>query len=170
MTHGGPQPSLWRRWVLNPILQQLTQGITPAKIAQAVAFGVGLALFPILGSVTLITTLVGLPLKLNQPILHAAGTLAYPLQIATIVGFYRAGEWLFNAPPVTIHLPTMIERFFAEPGVFFHDYGMTALYGIVVWCLVAPPFMLVLYVIVKPLIEAVERRTKSKAAQNAVGS
>ncbi len=159
------RPSLWRRWVLNPILQQLTQGISPAKIALAIAWGVTLGVFPILGSNTLLTLLVGIPLKLNQPILQAFKTLTYPFQWALLLGFYRAGEWLFNAPHVSIHIPTMMERFFKEPGPFFRDYGMTALYGIAVWCLIAPLLLAALYFITHPLIIrlAALRRPKDAA-------
>ncbi|MEN3942082.1 DUF2062 domain-containing protein [Prosthecobacter sp. SYSU 5D2] len=150
--------SLWRRWVIDPIIQQLTQGTSPSKIAQAIAYGIALGIFPIIGSNTLLTLLAGIPLKLNQPILQAFKTLAYPLQWALILGFYRAGEWLFNAPHVSIHVPSMIERFFAEPGPFFRDYGMTALYGIAVWCLVAPLLLAVIYYSTRPLIEHLAAR------------
>jgi len=154
--------SAWRRWVIDPILKQLTQGISPAKISQAIAFGLTLGVFPIIGSNTLLTILVGVPLKLNQPILQAFKTLAYPFQWTLLLAFYRAGEWLFNAPHVSIHIPTMMERFFSEPGPFFRDYGMTALYGIAVWCLIAPPLMAILYFSTKPLIEAMARRPKAE--------
>lgn len=154
------RPSTWKRWVVKPIAQQLTQGTSPVKIAQAVAVGVVLGLFPILGSNTLLTLLAGIALKLNQPVLQAFKTLAYPLQWASILGFYRAGEWLFSAPHVSIHIPTMVERFFAEPGPFFRDYGMTALYGIAVWCLVAPLLGLLLYGISRPLIEQMATRLR----------
>jgi uncharacterized protein (DUF2062 family) len=144
--------SLMYRWIVKPIVQQLTQGTSPKKIAQGIAWGVTLGIFPIIGSTTLLSLLVGIPLKLNQPILQAFKTVATPLQWALVLGFYRAGEWLFNAPHVSIHIPSMIERFFAEPGPFFRDYGMTALYGITVWCLVAPLIGVVLYWMCHPLI------------------
>lgn len=155
------KPSAWRRWVLLPIKQQLTQGTRPAKIAQAIAFGVALGIFPIIGSNTLLTLLVGIPLKLNQPILQVFKTLTYPLQWTLLLAFYRAGEWLFNAPHVSIHIPSMIERFFAEPGPFFRDYGMTALYGVIVWFLLAPVILAILYFSTKPLIERLAQRTSA---------
>lgn len=160
------RPSLWRRRVVNPILLQLTQGTNPGKIAQAISWGVAVGVFPIIGSNTLLALLVGIPLKLNQPVLHVFKTLAYPLQWTLLLGFYRAGEWLFNAPHVSIHIPTMMERFFAEPGPFFREYGMTALYGIAVWCLVAPAILAAIYFTTKPLIERLDklRQSRSQAA------
>lgn len=148
---------LWKRWIVQPVVRQLTQGTCPEKIAQAIAWGLVLGIFPIIGSTTLLTLMAGVPLKLNQPVLQAFKTLATPAQWALVLGFYRAGEWLFNAPHVPIHLPSMIERFFAEPGPFLSDYGMTALYGITVWCLLAPGLMAAIYWISLPLVRGLAR-------------
>jgi len=144
----------WKRWVIKPIAQQLTQGTSPHKIAQALAFGLTLGIFPIIGSTTLLALLVGIPMKLNQPVLQAFKTLAYPLQWMFVLGFYRLGEMLYGAPHVSLSIPKMMERFFTEPGPFFRDYGMTAVYGITVWCLMAPALLLALYAITRPLIQS----------------
>ena len=146
--------SFWKRWVIRPIAQQLTQGTSPHKIAQALAFGLTLGIFPIIGSTTLLALLVGIPMKLNQPVLQAFKALAYPLQWMSVLGFYRLGEMLYGAPHVSLSIPKMMERFFAEPGPFFRDYGMTAVYGITVWCLMAPALLLALYAITRPLIQS----------------
>ncbi len=145
--------SFWKRWVIRPIAQQLTQGTSPHKIAQALAFGLTLGIFPIIGSTTLLALLVGIPMKLNQPVLQAFKTLAYPLQWMSVLGFYRLGEMLYGAPHVSLSIPKMMERFFAEPGPFFRDYGMIAIYGITVWCLMAPALLLALYASTRPLIQ-----------------
>jgi uncharacterized protein (DUF2062 family) len=63
------------RWLVRPVVQQLTQGVTPPKIAQAVSWGVTLGIFPIIGSNTLLTLMVGVPMKLNQPVLQAFKTI-----------------------------------------------------------------------------------------------
>ena len=146
--------SFWKRWVIRPIAQQLTQGTSPHKIAQALAFGLTLGIFPIIGSTTLLALLVGIPMKLNQPVLQTFKVLSYPLQWMSVLGFYRLGEMLYGAPHVSLSIPKMMERFFAEPGPFFRDYGMTAVYGITVWCLMAPALLFSLYAITRPLIQS----------------
>lgn len=156
------KPTFWRRWVLNPIVKQLTQGTSPAKIAQAIAYGVTLGIFPIIGSTTLLSILIGIPLKLNQPILQVFKSLATPLQWTLVLGFYRLGEILFNAPHVSLSIPKMMERFFAEPGPFFRDYGMTALYGIAVWCLIAPLLLAAIYFTSRPLIQTLAKQVTRK--------
>ena len=156
------KPSFWRRWVLNTIVKQLTQGTSPAKIAQAIAYGVTIGIFPIIGSTTLLSILIGIPLKLNQPILQVFKSLATPLQWTLVLGFYRLGEILFNAPHVSLSIPKMMERFFAEPGPFFRDYGMTALYGIAVWCLIAPLLLAAIYFTSRPLIQTLAKQVTRK--------
>jgi uncharacterized protein (DUF2062 family) len=159
-----PKRSVFYRWVVRPVVQQLTQGTSAAKIAQAIAWGVAIGIFPIIGATTLLSLLVGVPMKLNQPVLQTFKTAATPLQWALVLGFYRAGEWLFEAPHVSIHIPSMIERFFAEPGPFFRDYGMTAVYGIAVWCLVAPLLIVGIRVVSQYLVEKLAKRVRRDGA------
>lgn len=146
------------KWVLRPIKQQLTQGISPHKIALAIAFGLTLGIFPIIGSTTLLTLLFGIPLHLNQPILQTFKTLASPLQWALILGFYRLGEKLFMATPVSLSIPVMIDEFREAPLPFFMKYGQTALYGVAVWCLLAPFILLALYYLTRPMITQLANR------------
>ena len=147
------QEGLFVRWVLRPIKQQLTQGTSPHKVAQAIAFGLTLGIFPIIGSTTLLTLAFGIPLQLNQPILQVFKTLAGPLQWATILVFYRVGEWLFQATPISLSIPNMIAEFSEAPLPFFMKYGLTALYGVAVWCLLAPFLIAILHYSIKPLIQ-----------------
>jgi hypothetical protein len=151
-----------RRWMVRPIARQITQGISPHKAAQATAFGFTLGIFPIIGATTLLTILVGIPLKLNQPILQAFKTLAVPLQWALILGFYRLGEWLFQVPPVSLSIPTMVSEFSEAPRAFFLKYGMTALQGVAVWCLAAPVLIALIHCTSKPLIVKMARQASRK--------
>ena len=157
MTEPIQRESLWRRWVVKPVVAQLAQGTTPGKIAQAIAFGVTTGVFPLLGTTTLLALGVGILLKLNQPVLQVFRELTYPLQLATILLFMRAGESLFGAEHVPLSIPMMMERFFANPGQFIAEFGMIGLYGVVVWLLLAPLLIGVVYFISKPLVEKLSK-------------
>jgi uncharacterized protein (DUF2062 family) len=124
--------------VVNPIAGQLRQGITPEKIALSLALGLVLGCFPILGAATLLCTVAGVALGLNQPVIQTVNQAAYPLQLALLIPHYRAGEWLFQTPPVPLSIPLLYERFAADWWQFLRDYGLLALQGIAVWCLLAP--------------------------------
>lgn len=150
---GSARPSLWQRYVLTPVLAQLRQGVSPDKIALTLALGVVVGVFPILGASTALCVVAGLWLRLNQPILQLVNYLVYPLQLALLLPFYRAGERLFGSDPVPLFSATeLVERFRAGPAQFFADYGMVGLYGIAVWLLAAPICAAVLYLALRRLL------------------
>jgi uncharacterized protein (DUF2062 family) len=158
MTGTEKHESLWRRWVMKPVIAQLTQGTSPGKVAQAIAFGVTIGLFPLLGTPTLISLAVGIPMKLNQPVLQVFRELTYPLQLASVLLFMRAGETLFGAEHVPLSIPMLMERFFASPGQFMTDFGMIGLYAVAVWALIAPALLGLIYFISKPLVSRLSHR------------
>ena len=157
MTEPIQRESWWRRWVVKPVVAQLAQGTTPAKIAQAIAFGVTTGVFPLLGTTTALALGVGVVLKLNQPVLQVFRELTYPLHLASILLFMRAGESLFGAEHVPLSIPMMLQRFFASPGQFFAEFGMIGLYGVVVWLLLAPLLIVVVFFVSKPLVEKLSK-------------
>ncbi|MFN0126123.1 MAG: DUF2062 domain-containing protein [Verrucomicrobiales bacterium] len=137
MTHTG-RPSFWRRRLVDPLVAQLRQGVTPEKLALTLALGLALGCFPIIGSTTVLCAAAAVVLRLNQPIIHTINQLVYPLQLALLIPYYRMGEWLFRTPSVPLSLPLLFERFAADAWQFLQDYGLLALQGIAVWCLLAP--------------------------------
>ncbi len=139
------RPSFWQRRAVAPIVAQLRLGITPEKLALTVALGVGLGIFPILGSTTLLCGLAAVSLRLNQPVIQLVNYFTSPLQLALIIPFYRAGEILFFQTPVPLSIPLLFERFKADFGQFLRDFGMIAFQGVVAWCLLASLIVPVLY-------------------------
>ncbi len=159
--------SWWQRRVVAPIVAQLKQGVTPKEIALTLALGAVLGIFPILGATTVLCAIVGVWLRLNQPVIQLVNYLVYPLQVLLLIPFYRAGERLFGAPPVPIvNVPDLIARFGADPWQFLIDYGLVGLYGIAVWCLVAPVLVALTYGLLKPVLgrAAAARGLRSSAA------
>lgn len=149
---GGPA-SFWRRGIVDPVLAQLRQGVTPPQIALTLALGAVLGIFPILGACTLLCAIAGVALRLNQPLIQLVNYLVYPLQVLLLIPFYRAGERLFGADPVPIvDVAALIARFGESPWQFLLDYGRVGLYGIAVWLLVAPPLAALLYVALRPAV------------------
>ena len=155
----------WQRRVVAPVVAQLRQGITPEQIALTLALGGVLGIFPILGATTALCAVAGIWLRLNQPLIQLVNYLVYPVQILLLIPFYRAGERLFGAEPVPIaNVPDLIARFGADPWRFVVDYGLVGLYGIAVWCLVAPALAALAYALLKPTLRAMARGVRSSAA------
>lgn len=150
------------RRVRDTIVAQLRQGITPEKIALTIALGGLLGVFPILGASTALCAVAAIALKLNQPIIQLVNYLVYPLQLLLLLPFYRAGETLFGQPHVPIFsVVELIDRFRAGPLQFLVDYGMVALYGIVVWCLLAPLVGVLVYYSLRPVLHRLSGQVRA---------
>ena len=151
--------SFWKRRVVTPLVAQLKQGVTPEKLALTVALGLVLGIFPILGATTLLCGFAAIALRLNQPVIQLVNYFAYPVQLALIIPIYQAGEKLFGNAPIPLSIPLIFERFRADFGQFLRDFGMIAVQGIVVWCILAPVLVAALYFTMRPLLRKLARRS-----------
>jgi uncharacterized protein (DUF2062 family) len=85
-----------RRKLIQPFIELLKQGVSPEKIALTIALGISLGVIPMLGTTTMLCTLTAVALRLNLPAILLVNGAVYPLQIALLVPFLRAGAWLFR--------------------------------------------------------------------------
>lgn len=170
-----PKRTFWQRRVRDPIVAQLTQGITPEKIALTVAIGSACALFPILGFTTLLCFLVALALRLNQPIIQLINQAFWPLHVPAILLCVRVGEAMFGVPH-QLHFVREMHQVWNQPGslwerlsTFFAHFGPTAWHAIVAWVVMAPLYVLALYLILCPIVRSIARiRAESAAAASDV--
>jgi uncharacterized protein (DUF2062 family) len=154
-----PSRTRWQRHVIEPIAVQLTQGITPEKIALTLAVGSALALFPILGTTTLLCILAGVLLKLNQPIIQLVNALCTPLHFAVIFLEWELGRWLFGGPPIPNPGANLNHLLWGTPTQFLERFGMGALHAIGAWAVTAPLWTLLIYMGALPILrEALRRR------------
>ena len=150
----------WQRHVIDPIAAQLTQGITPEKISLTLAVGSALALFPILGTTTLLCLLAGILLRLNQPIIQMVNALCTPVHLPAIYFMVRLGTWMFQVPSEHLGIRMMNHMLWDDPREFLEKFGMTAIHAIAAWMIVAPVWVLVVYAISLPVLkEALRRKT-----------
>lgn len=153
-----PKPSRLRRWIVEPIINQLKRGITPEKLSWTIALGLTLGIFPIMGSTSLVCFIAGWVFKLNQAILHLFKSLTYPLHLALILVFIRLGQHLNGVPPIPFSIPQLMIRFKDDPAQFGRDFGMAALHGIEAWAIAA--------VILIPLIRIISLPVLTKLARS----
>jgi uncharacterized protein (DUF2062 family) len=136
---------------------QLTQGITPEKLALTVAVGGACALFPILGTTTILCLIVAVALRLNQPIVQLLNQAFWPLHVPAIYGCVRLGEVIYGVPHASFQLRRMHDLLWHAPAHFFRDYGALALYAVTAWAVLAPAFVIVVYSTMLPLTRAIAR-------------
>ena len=162
-----PARSLWRRRIRDPIVAQLTQGITPEKIALTLAVGSAVAVFPILGTSTVLCFLAALALRLNQPITQLINQACWPVHVPVIYLCIRFGETLFGAPRVHFDIREMNQLLWNEPARLLHEFGATAVHAVVAWLVLAPFYIAIVYALSLPLMRTVQRMKAESAAKAA---
>jgi uncharacterized protein (DUF2062 family) len=147
-----PKVSFWQRRVVEPVVKQLIQGITPEKIALTLAVGSACALFPLLGTTTLLCLVVGIVLRLNQPIIQIVNGICTPLHFPVILGLIRFGNYLFGQPHIRINIRYMNQLFWDDPVVFTERFGVIAMHAAVAWLVIAPVWAVLIYAIARPVL------------------
>jgi uncharacterized protein (DUF2062 family) len=140
----------WRERVVALIVHQLTQGVTPHKIALSIGLGFSLGVFPVLGTTTALCAVAAVRLRLNQPVIQLVNWLVYPLQLAWILIFIRIGEWILHAPYMAFSLPELIQKFHDSPVKFLRQFSLVALQGIFAWLFIAPFLTTIIYSVLLP--------------------
>jgi uncharacterized protein (DUF2062 family) len=153
--------NLWHQRVVGPLKDLLRQGLTPDRIALALAVGVAIGLFPVIGTTTILGLAAASLLRLNLPALQLANWVIYPVQIAMIVPLVRLGEWLAGSPPVSFSVTQVVARTMADPVGSLALYGMTGVHGILGWVTLAPLLVLALYGVFLPFLRGIEVRVRS---------
>ena len=106
-----------------------------------------------LGITTLLCTLAAFLFRLNLPAIQLVNYFVYPLQLALLIPFIRAGEWLFGVEPLNLSfdlMQRMIKADFWEAVIRLWSATMRAL---VVWLLIAPVVVALVYLVMTPLLK-----------------
>jgi uncharacterized protein (DUF2062 family) len=156
------KPPFWRRWIVDPVTRQLTQGVTPQKVALSVAIGSALALFPILGTTTTLCLLAGIALGLNQPIIQCVNALCTVIYFPLLIAFVRLGDVLARTSPSSLDIPLMISTSTHHPREFFRQFGVTALHAMLGWVVVAPFWVVLVYLLLLAPLQATARRIRAQ--------
>lgn len=157
-----PRRGFWRRRLGDPVIALLTQGITADKVSYTLALGTGLSLFPFLGFTSLLNLVVGLALRLNQPLLQTLNQLLGPIQLLMIVVYIRAGEWIWGAERLPFSIELLIQVFrdasFTE---FLRRFGMAGVHAFTAWLIILPVLVFGLDRLLRPIIRRVARQLPS---------
>ena len=155
------EPGPLLRKISDPIRQQLTQGLTPEKVALTVAVGLTIAVNPIVGTTTILCFAAAVALRLNQPIIQAINFSTYALQLLLMFPFIRLGEGLFRAPREHRSLDHLLALMREDLGRTLADVGVTLLHAFVAWLVVSPLIVAAVYFGTLPLFRTLSRRIRS---------
>lgn len=150
--------TLLKTRIVDPIVQQLTQGLSPERVAMTIAVGLFLATIPVIGVTTILCLLAAWALRLNQPIIQLINWLSAPLQILLIFPFIRLGEAIFRAPRMTRSLEELVAMAKSDPVGTMSMLGETLGHAVAAWLIVGPLCIAVVYFASRPLLRGLARR------------
>jgi uncharacterized protein (DUF2062 family) len=127
------------------ISKALSQGISPHQLALTVALGVIIGVLPAVWGSTLICAIIAFLLRLNQTVIQAANYLAYPIQIALYVPFYRIGAKIFPWGP-SFSNKALFQGFRNEWSENFLIFIVASLKAISAWLIISPLAAILLYI------------------------
>jgi len=149
----------WRRRLVAPLRQQLTQGVSPARLALTLGLGTACSLFPFLGLTSLLNLGAGIIFRLNHPILQTLNQLLGVVQLALILVYVRLGEWLWGRDATSFAITEVI-RVFREESLsqFFQQFGWAGIHALTAWLLTTPLLVAIIYVSLRPVLQRLSRR------------
>ena len=142
-------------WLRRKAAEFLASGLGPGKLALTLALGVTLGILPLLWGTTLLCVVAAFLFRLNQGAMQIINYLAYPLQFALLIPYYRLGGFLFpgDAGP---SLPP------AASFSLLADAGTATLKAVGAWGLTAPAVALVVYAVSLTLLRSALRRREDR--------
>ena len=162
-----------RRRLVRPVLEQLTQGLSPDAIALTIAVGLAIAVIPVVVTTTILCTTAAIVLRLNQPLIQASNYLSFPLQLAFIVPYLRLGRSLFGGAAIHLSAQELAVFVTSRPAEAFAALWRVTLQALGVWVLPAPVIVAVVFFALRPVLRGVARRLQpgtAAAAEPALGA
>jgi uncharacterized protein (DUF2062 family) len=153
-----------RRRLLEPLLAQLRQGLSPERMAWSLALGLGAGVSPVVGSSTGLCILLALSFRLNQVVMQVANYLAYPLQLALLIPFIRLGEKLFGAPRLPLSVEVLTRAIRADAWEALHTFWTSLWHAGVAWLLTAPLGSALVALVLVPIFRTAARRYRQVSA------
>ena len=146
----------FKKKIYRSLSKLLKQGLSPVKLSLVVALGITLSIFPVLGTTTLICTLVSIFFNLNLPAMQLANYAAFPLQIILFFPFLKLGETVSKVSLDPLTKIQLISAF--NEGIFYaieklSNYLLVACLG---WSLAVLPIYIILYFLISSLLKKFE--------------
>jgi tetratricopeptide (TPR) repeat protein len=129
----------------------IQQGLMPEKLALCVSLGLVIGIFPVLGSTTILCAAAAFFFRLNQPAMQSVNYLAYPLQLALLIPWYRLGEHLFRVKPLGLSAADVKAIFARGIPYAVHTLWDVTIHAVAAWLLWAPFAVAILYFFLRGL-------------------
>ena len=152
--------SLWKRWIVNPVIGLLRVGADPDKLAWSLALGVVVGVNPLLGSTTLVVLLLAAAFRLNLVASQVGNHAMYPVELLMFPVFIKLGDMVFGTQRIPLEGKALWHA------AKYHPWDTTRLlwrwewHALVVWAVFAAVAMPVIAMGIEPVLEKMARRVQ----------
>lgn len=150
--------ALAKRWLWQPVLEQLTQGLSPEKIALTIAIGLVISVIPVIGATTILCTTAAIALRLNQPVIQLINYLSAPLQVLCLLPWIRAGEVMFRQEPLKLSPMEIVKVVTTSPLEAISTLWTSTIHAVAAWAVAGPFLGLALYFLLLPVLRITSAR------------
>jgi uncharacterized protein (DUF2062 family) len=140
-----------KRRLWEPLLGLLKAGISPDRLALCVAIGIVVGNIPILGTSTILCTVIALLFRLNLPAMQLVQAFMAPTQLLLIIPYVRLGEWILRVPPQPLSIKAGMALMAAGIGTAVVTLWDAILHAGLAFLLVGPLATYALYRIFRPI-------------------
>ena len=140
-----------RRRLWDPLLALLKAGISPDRLALCVAIGIVVGNIPILGTSTILCTIIALLFRLNLPAMQLVQAAMAPTQLLLIIPYVRLGEWIARAPPQPLSIKAGMALLASGVGTAIVTLWDAILHAGLAFLIVGPIATWALYRIFRPI-------------------
>ncbi len=127
------------------ILDLLRQGLTPEKIAMAIAVSLTLSTFPVLGSTTILCIVTSARFGLNLAAMQLVSWAAYPVQLSLFVPLLKLGAKVVHSEVPIPTLVTLAKLLASDLFGTISLYWPATIGAILAWCVASPAVIFTLY-------------------------
>ena len=140
------------------MLAFLQQGISPEKMALALAIGITIGIVPLLGITTLLCTLIAFWLRLNMAFLQLVNYMVYPMQLLLYIPFLRIGAGFFSKEKFNYSLEDITNMLTNDPMGTIGKFFVVNLCGLLLWLIIAPVVFGVSYFIGRVVFKSMAKQ------------
>jgi uncharacterized protein (DUF2062 family) len=151
----------FHRRLVQPVAAMLRMGSSPERLAWSIAAGAAIGINPLLGSTTALCIAVALVFRLNIVASQLGNHLVYPLELALLIPFLKAGSLLFRAAPVPIAPQAILKAARSHPIALVEQLWLWEWHALVVWAAVASILLPVIALTLTPLLRRLMIRLNS---------
>ena len=148
--------------ISNRLMDFLQQGISPERMALALAIGITIGLLPLLGATTLLCTLIAFRFKLNMAFLQLVNYIVYPIQLLLYIPFLRIGAGLFSKEKFNYSLEDITNMLSNDLMGTIGKFFIVNLCGLLLWLTIAPVLFALSYFIGRAVFKSLAKQFSSE--------